>query len=430
MDAHKRPRVLLCAGGSRGDVEPVLHVARAIQRRGVEARLLCHAEWSRLADGTGLSFWPLAGSSSHSRGRDGRMEEGEAKQTWQKQLQDLEAASEGVDCILFNWFTVYAIHLAEKMQVPAVALWLTPFTRTKEFPCFFFAKSMLAAQGKERQIALPQTPLGNYKSYVLQEYVCWKPFERQINQWRRQLGLPPAPQGGHFLSMLQKRTLTLCGWSPAVVPKPADWNDHTFVCGYFHDTAAPLQQQLSAPVEEFLAAGDVPIFIGLGSTATDEKSKVLRRLVEAAIGLEHRVILCHGDDLGLAHEGLLWIKEAPHNLLFPRCRLIVHHGGAGTAGMAFTSGVPQLACPVEFDQYFWADRACTLEVCAGCLPARLIASQMRIEDLQEHMRACLDPRHVSHACALGQRLQQEFNGSALAAEYVLAYLKHWRPPFR
>ena len=35
----------------------------------------------------------------------------------------------------------------------------------------------------------------------------------------------------------------------------------------------------------------------------------------------------------------------------------VHHGGAGTTGACFRAGCPQVVCPLEYDQHFWAARA-------------------------------------------------------------------------
>jgi len=50
-------------------------------------------------------------------------------------------------------------------------------------------------------------------------------------------------------------------------------------------------------------------------------------------------------------------KDLPHaGALFPRCRLVVHHGGAGTAQDAVRAECPQLVAPVLAwsDQPFWA----------------------------------------------------------------------------
>jgi hypothetical protein len=35
---------------------------------------------------------------------------------------------------------------------------------------------------------------------------------------------------------------------------------------------------------------------------------------------------------------------------------VIHHGGAGTAGAAFSSGVPSMAVPVYADQPLWGER--------------------------------------------------------------------------
>lgn len=42
-----------------------------------------------------------------------------------------------------------------------------------------------------------------------------------------------------------------------------------------------------------------------------------------------------------------------HASLLPHCAVVVQHGGAGTTGAVMRSGVPQVVCPVQFDQYFW-----------------------------------------------------------------------------
>ena len=50
-------------------------------------------------------------------------------------------------------------------------------------------------------------------------------------------------------------------------------------------------------------------------------------------------------------------KPVSHAILFPKCSLIVHHGGAGTLQLAIASGCPSiiLPCVTWTDQPFWAD---------------------------------------------------------------------------
>ena len=46
----------------------------------------------------------------------------------------------------------------------------------------------------------------------------------------------------------------------------------------------------------------------------------------------------------------------PHELIFPRCSLVIHHGGCGTVCSAISAGVPQVVIPCYFDQFAWGDR--------------------------------------------------------------------------
>jgi len=65
---------------------------------------------------------------------------------------------------------------------------------------------------------------------------------------------------------------------------------------------------------------------------------------------------------GLLPAHVASVEFAPHGWLFARVACAVHHGGAGTTGAAFRAAVPQLLCPVEYDQFFWAQRAHALGV--------------------------------------------------------------------
>ena len=59
---------------------------------------------------------------------------------------------------------------------------------------------------------------------------------------------------------------------------------------------------------------------------------------------------------------LFMIQSANHELLFPRCSLIVHHGGAGTTHTAAESGTPAIICSTYADQPFWGERITELGI--------------------------------------------------------------------
>ena len=82
-------------------------------------------------------------------------------------------------------------------------------------------------------------------------------------------------------------------------------------------------------------------------------------LIEIAAELKIRMIIDKGwAELGnvTIPENILVISGAPHDLLFPRTAGVIHHAGAGTLSTAARAGVPQIAIPTAFDQFYLAKR--------------------------------------------------------------------------
>jgi UDP:flavonoid glycosyltransferase YjiC (YdhE family) len=111
------------------------------------------------------------------------------------------------------------------------------------------------------------------------------------------------------------------------------------------------------------------------------------------------------------------IGPTPHEALFPRCALIIHHGGSGTTHSACRAGVPSLVMPFAADQFFWADRLRALGVAPPALsPKRLDAGTLqRAIAFAEHA----DTR--ARASALGQAMTAE-NGVRAGVTTIEAWL--------
>ena len=52
-----------------------------------------------------------------------------------------------------------------------------------------------------------------------------------------------------------------------------------------------------------------------------------------------------------ARQHALFVSSADHDHLFPRCSVIVHHGGIGTTFSAMRSGTPSVVTPIFYDQF-------------------------------------------------------------------------------
>ena len=69
------------------------------------------------------------------------------------------------------------------------------------------------------------------------------------------------------------------------------------------------------------------------------------------------------------------LDEAPHDWLFPRVAVAVHHGGAGTTAAAARAGIPSVVTPFLMDQFFWAKRLEALGLAPGAIRHRKLTAE-------------------------------------------------------
>jgi len=103
--------------------------------------------------------------------------------------------------------------------------------------------------------------------------------------------------------------------------------------------------------------GEPPVYAGFGSASCFIRGKALKTLIDAVAG--RRVVFSPGwsrIDRSLLPENFFIAQGVPHEWLFPRVSLAIHHGGAGTTHTAARAGVPQVILPFGNDQFFWAER--------------------------------------------------------------------------
>jgi len=183
----------------------------------------------------------------------------------------------------------------------------------------------------------------------------------------------------------------------------------------FYNGPAALTPELDA----FLEAGTPPVVFTLGSSAVAAAGRFYHESAEAAARLGVRAVLLTG---GFATnvparvpEGVLLVDRAPHQLLFPRARAVVHQGGAGTTAQALRAGCPMLVVPHSHDQPDNAFRVSRLGVSRTLYPKRYTASRVASE-----LRLLLEePRYRERAAATAAVVRQE-GGAEAAAEAIAA----------
>ncbi|GAA3937659.1 glycosyltransferase [Actinoplanes auranticolor] len=241
-----------------------------------------------------------------------------------------------------------------------------------------------------------------------------------VRDLRRELGLPRRSMAA-LQRTQQQRWPTFHGFSPTVVPRPADWPASQEVVGYWW----PARQAGWTPpgeVEQFLAAGPAPVSIGFGSMAPGHGERLAGPVLAAVRAAGVRAVVQAGWSGLRVAEGpdVLSVGPMPHDWLFPRMAAVVHHCGAGTTAAGLRAGVPAVAVPVLADQPFWARRLHAL----GVAPVPVPLSKLTADRLAGALRSVTtDPRYAERAQAVAARLATE-DGSAR----ILRWLETPRPP--
>lgn len=373
-------RITIATVGSRGDVQPYVALATALAARGHDVVVATHGPFERFVRERGPGFRALAGDPQALLG-------GEAGVAWlesaadplafARRLQrlmtpliepifrDLHAAVADADAVIYAPLAFPAADFAEARGVPAILAGPVPLTPTREFPFVVTPEWLPRLPGElnwlTHQVLLHGASLG---------------MMGPLNDWRRKLGLAPLPFGA--LSLDRQATMSaLYGFSPLVLPRPADWPARVAVTGFWF-LDEPAGWAPPARLAEFLAAGDAPVYVGFGSMIGRDPARLAQTVFEALRRAGRRGIVLSGWaglGAGDAPAHVLVVEDVPHAWLFPRMAAVVHHGGAGTTAAGLRAGVPAVVAPYFADQPFWGRRVFELGVGPRPLPqASLTAS--------------------------------------------------------
>ncbi len=410
--------------GSRGDVQPCVALGLGLKQAGYQVRIATYDLFADLVNRCSLEFASVHGDPRQIiEGESGQklLESNQNPVKWARNLQDLIAAEgvektladivkacQGVDAILYTIFGIAGHHVAEMLDVPSMAVFLQPASRTREFPCFLFPAFSLG---------------GGYNrwTYRVLEEVYWQMMRLPTNRWRREsLKLEPLPFWGMHDILYQKRVPWLYGFSQFVVPRPHDWPDWHHITGYWfldgvNDWSPP------TGLVDFLASGPKPVCVGFGSMSGRVTRRLSNLAIEAITMSKQRAVLLGG--WAQAHkrdlpDHIYAIESAPHDWLFPRMAAVVHHGGAGTTAAGLRAGVPSVVTPFNIDQPYWGRRVHAL----GAGPKPVLCARATTKRLADTIiQAVTDPSIKRQAIDLGKKIRAE-DGAAKAVEIVNQYV--------
>jgi UDP:flavonoid glycosyltransferase YjiC (YdhE family) len=337
-------QVVVVGYGSRGDVEPCAAVALELLRRDHQVRMAVPPNLLGFVESAGLVGVPY-GPDAREEMNPGAVLVRNIAPRMQNPLSvvpdvvehvtdvkmrkgaTLSALANGADLIVasFNEQGV-AANVAEYYGIPMAGL--HPFPERIWSSDWLFARMTKVAEDVQRRaLGLPETTVPATPSLAIQGYdqFC---LPGPITQWVE--ADPRRP----FVGAL---TLEL----------PTDRDDE---------------------VLSWIAAGTPPIYFGFGSTPIPSPAETFAMISAACTQLGERVLICSGpnDAAGIDDSDRVKVVDAVnHSAVFPVCRAVVHHGGAGTTAAALRAGTPGLILWLWLDQPLWAAAVQQLEVGFG-----------------------------------------------------------------
>ncbi len=371
--------------GSRGDVQPFLALALGLKNAGHQIVLAAPHRFSDFIESYGIPCEPLAGDPdelslllNQAGNNPFRMVQSMRKHVVgiaPDVVRGVRRAMVGTDMIIHGFaFTTGAHSYANELGIPDVSIQMFPvFAPTHQF-------SAIGVNGSK-------SGWFNYFTHWLSTKVFWHVGNAGYFQLRKK-----APQD--FPSKLfwpfkpsntRTQTPLIFAISPQVLPMPEEWKlPYIHQPGYFF-----LEEQDFTPPPElvkFLSIGKPPLCITFGSMVNPKLRRVIRSILDAANQLGERVIILTGWGgwkPDIQNEEIFFIEAVPHSWLFPQCKLVIHHGGAGTTAAGIKAGVPAIIIPHTADQPFWGSRIADIGVGPKPIPVRKVTTERIILTLEQ-----------------------------------------------
>lgn len=381
----------LAGYGSRGDVEPCVALARELQRRGHEVQLAVSPNMLGLADDAGLD--------AVAYGPDPR--------------EQLDPAAELVR------------ELAQKMHDPVGLMneIIQRVNQVKTFKSTALASlangaNLLAAGFNEAGLAanvaeyydIPLAVLRYFPAQIVSPEGLYSQLTKQTDDAaRRAFGLPGSVTGTESLQIQAYDELCVLGLSSE---KPELQSKPPFV------GALTLELPTSADEEIFswITAASPPIYFGFGSTPVSSFADAIAMISAACAKLGERALICSGENHPFGVPAAAHVKvvgTVNHAAVFPSCRAVVHHGGAGTTAAGMRAGIPALILWQWLDQPFWAAAAERLNVGLG----RRFSDTTQ-QTLIADLRAILTPRYGIRAREVAAQMTEPAISVGSAADLL------------
>lgn len=416
-------RFAVAVHGTRGDVEPCAAVALELARRGHQVRMAVPPNLVSFVENAGLGPAVAYGVDSQEQLEADVFREplrlrhpwaalrevrDYMTQGWAQMSRALVTLSADADLILTG--TTYqelAANVAEHHGIPLAALHYFPFR----------------ANSHVLPVPLPAPVVESVWPAV--ESLHWRVIRPAEDAQRRELGLPPTRVRA-IRRMMDGGALEIQAYDSELFPGLAEeWGARRPLTGAL---TLQLDTHTDAATSAWIDAGPAPIYFGFGSMPVASPAAAVSMISTVCAELGERALICSGvwDVDGPAPaDHVKVVRSVNHSAVFPRCRAVVHHGGAGTTAAGLRAGAPTLVLWIGAEQPVWAARVKRL----GVGTAQKFTS-VTMDSLRAGLRTVLRAASAQRAKELAARMTTPEQSVSAAADLLEASAVKGRIPVK
>ena len=317
---------------------------------------------------------------------------------WAQMSRTLTPLADGAD-LLITGQTYHGVvaNVAEYYDIPVVGL--------HHFP--------ICVNG---QLAFPSIPSPPYlvrSTLRAAWWLYWRMTADVDDAQRRELGLPRAAAPA-AKRMAERGFLEIQAYDAVCFPALAEeWNGRRPFVGAL---TMELPTDADGEVASWIAAGTPPIYFGFGSTPVRSPADTIAMIAAACAELRERAVIysgTSGSHCKSNSDNVKLVGPLNYAAIFPGCRAIVHHGGAGTTAAGLRAGVPMLVLWDVADQPLWGAQVTRMKVGR----ARRLSTVTR-ESLVADLRDIDAPQYVTRAGEIATRMTKPADSVTAAADLL------------
>lgn len=404
------------AVGTRGDVAPLTELGSEMVKRGHEFRLLTSEAFRPLAEKKGVTFLPLSTDADHvmkylvaeyKTSMDFARGILKLKKENPRFFEETMSAIRGSDAVMYGTCAAFARHAADALGIPCIRYFYSPMDPTDQYSLYsteYDSPAVLKSYS-----GLPQGM--NLLTMIT------------MNSFRRAACLKRWKWNSTYTEQNGKKVLTFYPTSKVFMKPDPKWGSHIHVTGYwYHPDEDAEGYELPGQLQDFLEAGEKPIFIAFGKAESKELKELQVRVLRALKTTGIRAVFQGNQiDEGLKENTnqIYFIGNIPYSSIFPKVRAVVHHGGNTTNGLALRAGRPTLVIPLALDQYFYGRMVNRLG--AGPAPLYIRDRLCTEEEIAQALKDLVSGKYIENAQKLSSEILKE-NGIEEAIGAIEEYV--------